>query len=200
MVFDHTILLEIENMEVYHLSRMNEKRAAHSMVYARGDLIVVGGLGDDCEILQSCERYSVDKDEWICLPDLNVPAMNPSVCVFNEKFIFKFGGKQSEEKLTNTIEKLDLDGGDWELIKINTHLIPRLPSSSCCFQINKKSMIFFGGTFNSYSEKSKDVWICTVNDYNVEVTQLEDKMQFSEGFWMQQAIVHNNSGIDVKVI
>jgi N-acetylneuraminic acid mutarotase len=180
-------------MEIYTLKNMNEKRAAHCMVFIEGDLIVIGGLGEDCEILQSCERYSVGDDKWIALPDLNVPAMNPSVCVFNNQFLYKFGGKQSEEKLTNTIERLNLEGGGWEVIKFNTHQIPRLPSSSCCFQINNNSMIFFGGTFNSYSEKSDEIWLCTVKDQNVEVMQLEDRIPSSEGFWMQQAVTHNNS-------
>lgn len=193
-MFDHTFLLEIDSMSLYPLAKMRHKRAAHSLVHIDGDLVVVGGLGQDCEILRSCERYSVDRDEWLALPDLNIPAMNPSVCVFSQEYLFKFGGKRSEDELANTIERLHLGGDSWELIHLDTRSIPRLPSSSCCFQVNRSTMIFLGGTFDSYSKKSRDIWVCSVLGPRVEVALLEDKLPVAEGFWMQQPISLGNSG------
>lgn len=41
---------------------------------------------------KSCEKYIISKNKWEKISDLNFPSANASLCVFNEKFIFKFGG------------------------------------------------------------------------------------------------------------
>jgi hypothetical protein len=174
---------------------MNEPRAAHSMVLVEDDLVVIGGLGSDCSMLASCERYVVKDDKWELLPSLNVPVMNPSVCVFNKNQLYKFGGKKGEDELANTIERLDLQRGKWEIIQYDTNRIPRLPSSSCSFKVNQNTMLFLGGTFNTYADKCDSIWMLKVTKQGEEVSMLSDSMPISEGFWMQQAVAMNNSGI-----
>lgn len=181
-------------MEMNPLTPMNHARAAHSMVLVKDDLIVIGGLGSDCSMLASCERYRVNEDMWEDLPDLNVPVMNPSVCVFNDNCLYKFGGKKSEEQLANTIERLHLEGGNWEVIQFDQRQVPRLPSSSCCFQVDSGSMIFFGGTFTTYADKCDQIWLLRVKSKGVSLDVVDDLLPVPEGFWMQQAVGVNNSG------
>ena len=177
---------------------MNFKRGAHSMVFVEGDLIVIGGLGEDCKMLSSCERYSVNDDKWEALPDLNIASMNSSVCVFNQRFLYKFGGNKENDELANIIEKLDLKRGEWEIIQFNNNSIPRIPSSGCVFQISNNNMLFFGGTFDLYSEKSDKIWLCTVHENSLEIIEVEQNLPIAEGFWMQQPLVYNNSGKLIK--
>ena len=166
------------------------------MVFSDGDIIVIGGLGENCRMLASCERYSVNDDQWKLLPDLKVPAMNSSVCVFNDRFLYKFGGNKENEELANCIERLDLQAGtEWEIVNLINCSLPGLTSSGCAFQVNRDSILFFGGTYDMYSQKSDKIWLCKVQKHGLEMTEIEETLPIAEGFWMQQSIVFNNSGI-----
>ena len=43
--------------------------------------------------LNSCEIYSISKDEWSAMEPFEHARQQFSVCQFNEKFLFIFGGK-----------------------------------------------------------------------------------------------------------
>ena len=74
------------------------------------DIIVIGGERTDGTILRSVEAYSCGQDEWIELPQMNIPrSCLSSVVVGNE--IIVSGGKttgNTGDAITDTIEVLDL--------------------------------------------------------------------------------------------
>lgn len=105
IVFDDCFILEIESLKLFPIAKMCHKRAAHAIVFVDGKIMVIGGIGEDCEILDSCEVYSVEDDEWTELAPLNVPSMNSCVCSFDDRYLFKIGGKLSENELCNNIER-----------------------------------------------------------------------------------------------
>ena len=127
-VFSSSYILEIESRKLYQIANMLEKRAAHSMLYIQGDIIVVGGIGEECRVLDTCEIYSVEEDSWSYLPKLNYPSMNSSLTSFNNSQIYKIGGKQSEEELCSIIEKLDFESEnpEWEIIKLKYNFADKL--------------------------------------------------------------------------
>ena len=176
---------------------MREKRAAHAMVFINGHIVVAGGISEDCGILSTCELYSVEEDEWSPIAPLNVPAMNASLCAFGESYLFKFGGKRSEETLNNNIERYSFDSDCWEIMSFKSSGISQLPSSSCSVQINNREMLLFGGTFKSYSEKTGVIYRVVLGEGDKEICLelMSNELPTAEGFWVQQPILHNGSGI-----
>ena len=45
--------------------------------------------------------------KWTSIADLNVECRDLSVCSFNDRFLYKFGGVGSNDQLNEYIEKLD---------------------------------------------------------------------------------------------
>jgi hypothetical protein len=66
---------------------------------------------------------------------VNQAVLDCSACVFNNKYIFKFGGVSQEKKLTKIIEKYDVGVDKWSLIKYTVD-----PNLSSEFQILKNAI------------------------------------------------------------
>jgi len=98
----NTFILDEHRSTLVALQPMKTGRADHAL-HIEGDLIyVLGGMtfrengGQETGqlmSLNSCEVYSTSKDEWSEMTPFEHSRQQFSVCQFNEKFIFIFGGK-----------------------------------------------------------------------------------------------------------
>ena len=88
---------------------MKRGRADHA-VHLEGDTIyVLGGMsfregGDktgQLTSLNSCETYSISKDQWSDMEPFEHSRQQFSMCQFNEKFLFIFGGKKLKQGRAN---------------------------------------------------------------------------------------------------
>ena len=63
--------------------------------------------------LTECEVYSIKDDTWTALPPMNNARQGLGVCLFNDKYIFAFGGKsvaqQYDYKFVSNVEVFDID-------------------------------------------------------------------------------------------
>jgi hypothetical protein len=97
---DNTFILDDHRSNVVPLSRMKQPRADHAIIYQKsGHIFVFGGMalkeGSSSKVcsLGASEMYSVKEDSWVELPPMNQPRQSCSVCSFNDKYVFVFGGK-----------------------------------------------------------------------------------------------------------
>ena len=81
---------------------MNTPRAEFATLYFKGAIYVLGGEGlaegeenktQQIRTLNSVEVYSIENDTWSTFPSFTKARQNFSVCSFNDKFLFLFGGK-----------------------------------------------------------------------------------------------------------
>lgn len=81
---------------------MNTPRAEFATLYFKGHIYVLGGEGlaegdenktQQIRTLNSVEVYSIENDTWSTFPSFTKARQNFSVCSFNDKFLFLFGGK-----------------------------------------------------------------------------------------------------------
>jgi hypothetical protein len=100
----NTFTLDEHRSLLVALQNMNTGRADHALIYFKDSIYAFGGEAMvknseslEIESLTSCEVYSIEKDEWSEIPPLSKPRQNFSVCTFNEKFFFVFGGKALKE-------------------------------------------------------------------------------------------------------
>ena len=69
-------------------------------------IFAVGGLTAGRKPSDICEMYNVD-GAWVTLADLLSPRFSSSLCIFNDEWLYNFGGYDKNGVLTNTIERLN---------------------------------------------------------------------------------------------
>jgi len=150
---NNTFIMDDHRSTLVPLKRMHSERADHGIIYNRGLIYVFGGQAKVQGVPQSlaaCEVYSIKDDAWTELPPMSQPRQALGVCLFNDKYIFAFGGKnvtgQSPEyTFASQVEVFDIDRNAWKVINyISEQDKLRLvyPGS---FQVNSKRIIIFGG-------------------------------------------------------
>jgi len=43
-------------------------------------------------MVRSCEKYLINEDKWVALPDLNEFKFSTSICLLDNRFLYAFGG------------------------------------------------------------------------------------------------------------
>lgn len=100
---------------------MNEVRHSFGITYDDSKKeVYVFGTGSTRSFQGSCEKYSIDKNEWTVLNPMTKNKSEMSACIFNYQYIFIIGGYISGkvEKHLNEIDKYSIDLNSWETIKI----------------------------------------------------------------------------------
>lgn len=102
MFMNNTFILDEHRSNLVALQPMKTGRADHALLQEGDNIYVLGGMtfhGSDGQqtgqvtSINSCEVYSMSKDEWSEMPSFEHARQQFSVCQFNEKFLFIFGGK-----------------------------------------------------------------------------------------------------------
>lgn len=94
-------------------AKLNYPRNSHGICIFRDHIYVVGGCVDDEGYTNKCERYEISRyyektiGEWEVIGSLNEPAFAPSLSNFNDTYLYKFGGIETLEKMSNVIERYD---------------------------------------------------------------------------------------------
>ena len=68
------------------------------------------------EPTNTCEKYVVGQDKWIDIASMPTPCFNSAACDFNDRYIYKFGGKQNHRELLRSIHRYDSMYDKWEEI------------------------------------------------------------------------------------
>ena len=134
----------------------NLERRSFGVCNIRNLIYIAGGYLDN-EITKSCECYDSETNYWCKIKQLNEATTDLSLCSFNDKSIFKFGGQLITLTLCQTIEKYDVSKDRWYII--NYTIEQRIKESfaflrnSLSMQISEEEIIIIGG-INVYYEGS----------------------------------------------
>ena len=74
---------------------MNYGRNNHAITYLNNYIYVVGGNKeqDENSAFDKCERMSTLTEKWEVIASCKFKSSGCSICAFNNRFIYKFGGK-----------------------------------------------------------------------------------------------------------
>ena len=101
-----------------------------------------------------CEIYSVENDSWNMMPQLNVKRANCAACIFNQRYLYVFGGDETTTtsqvffSLCESIERLDLMSATPYWSELDLGLIYNTPlfcQLSNALQISPTTIYIFGG-------------------------------------------------------
>jgi len=96
-------------------------RSSHGIAYLNNKIYVVGGYEDKHIMTNRCERFNLGTMKWERVGSMNHPAASISLCSFNGRYLYKFGGigegvETDGGVLSSYIEKYDMQEDVWEVI------------------------------------------------------------------------------------
>ena len=140
---------------------MNFARKAHGFIFFDDFLYACGGLSENDENLDSCEKYDIRNENWINIAKMVKKSSYFTLIPYLNKSIFKFGGVQN----SNLIERYDISSEKWSEInffcEIKNFIIPSLCGAA---HINDNEIMVFGGV-EDHSEVRKS-FIFRINEEN----------------------------------
>jgi hypothetical protein len=95
---------------------MNYPRSSHGVAYLQNRIYVVGGFEHKHVMTKRCERFNLKTRKWEIIAPLNYAATSLSLCTFDNKYLFKFGGigeGYDNNLLSPYIERYDLQNDTW---------------------------------------------------------------------------------------
>jgi len=153
-----------KNLNITELKQMNFSRWAHSIILVEDRfLFCVSGYNN-----KKCEYLDIQNNKWKNTSDLNIWRMDPNLFIFNNSFIYVFGGFNDNNKFqkpfVKKIEKLKIfnKGVDipcfsnkWEFVNVFDDkgesylncLIPCMGIISLC----DNKLLLVGGDTSDYS-------------------------------------------------
>ena len=187
-----TYILDFKNEKLIEISKMKNKRAGMSCIYSEKGIFIIGGILEDFKVSKKCELYDIEKNEFVDISDLKEPSMNSSLSLFRNScediFIIKFGGKIDEEKLCDFVEIYDVEKDFWSVVLDSKFVFP---SSGNSLQICENGLIFFGGVYQDFKEKSDSIFFIDFDPENglFEISEDFFKLENKECFSCQQGII-----------
>ena len=124
------------------INDMFKERRNHSSIKVNNQIYVCGGIDNNSNHLNLCEKYSLQNKKWIKFHSLNMERSHLSLCNMNNKYIYALGGENKTNGFLDIIEKYSISDDKWECLKIK---LPYKLECVGCISISDKEMIIFGG-------------------------------------------------------
>ena len=154
-ITDLFLIIRWSNKAIELNSQMLRKRAWHSSMFYNNKLYIVGGAASENLKLKECECYNLIQKQWELLPNLNNSRCNPSLCIYNQEFLYVFNGWVNKDKFLDTIEYINVNNfaTGWKVLKPDDPGMAWEGFSNCCSAvIGDNKILIFGG----YSKKNEN--------------------------------------------
>lgn len=149
-------------------------RRAHGTCLLNDEIYVCCGIDSQGESISQCEKYSLTEKKWKKVADMQTQRSHLSLCSFNQKFIYCFGG-DINESLVDYIDCYNPQLDNWSILPIS------LPFKvECCsaIQVSPSDIMIFGGYSNNPEALNQ---VLIFNDPSFKVIALEK--QLNENGW-----------------
>ena len=163
-------ILDEHRSQLIPLQLMKEGRADHTLLFFKNCIYAIGGMnyapqsfqGNLCT-LNSIERYSIENDEWILLPNHPNSRYAFSACTFNDKQLFLFGGKRLKAAalddgpkpfdFVKDVDVFDIEKNQWKTINFVTEKEKLKIINPGSLQVSGKIILIFGGIIEHDEER-----------------------------------------------
>ena len=167
------------------LNDMFNERRNHFSLRVNEYIYVCGGIDNNSNHLNSCEKYSLQYEKWIKCSPLNIERSHLSLCNVNNKYIYAIGGENKKNGFLDSIEKYLILGDSWECMKIK---LPYKLECVGCITSNNKEIVIFGGYCPQKIKRE------TIIKYNIDTQKINfsDKQLNILGWSIYMPIKINN--------
>ena len=104
---DYIMKYEEYQHNLDRVAKLIQKRSGHAVCLVENEIFIVGGYCGD-KTLKSCEKFNYNNNSVSEIADLNLESAFACVVNFNNKNLFKFGGRIATGKMNEAIERYDM--------------------------------------------------------------------------------------------
>ena len=183
--FDMLYMYDSEKKKMNKLCGLKNNHSNGNLLLYDNNIICLSG-----DYNKKVEIYSINKNEWNILPEINIERSNSTSCIINNKYIITlFGYNNPSKEYLNSIEYLNINDKDsfWNYLKYsNQNLINLYLSNSFCINYDEKKIIIIGG-YNGKENKYNDKFIqiifdndfdcCKNSNQNIIIEESERKLK-----------------------
>jgi len=173
-----------KNINITELKLMNFSRWAHSLLLIEDKfLFSISGYNN-----KKCEYLDIQNNKWKNISEINIWRMDCNLFVFNNSYIYAFGGFNDNNKIqkpfVKKIEKLKIfnkgigipsNSNKWEFVNVfynkneitNSNLSILIPSMGIII-LNENKLLLIGGDTSDYSNfyEENSNRVNNINDVN----------------------------------
>ena len=145
------IILKWSSEKIEYNGIIPERKMYHSTIYFNNNLYLIGGINSDKKVSKTCSFFSLKEKKWENLPLLNKARANCSLCIYNNKDLYVFRGKDDNDVI-DTIEYINLinNRAYWKMIKPkDIGFVWNSAMNSMILAINKGKILILGGEDNN---------------------------------------------------
>lgn len=122
----------------------NANRKDFGLIHFSKNLFVIGGVGKD-GITNTCYRYDIRSDEWISIAPMERAVKHPSLCLFQNHYIFRFFGINNYGIIDLSIERFDGLKNKWQNVTPERKTALHDVYLPMCYQVTDDHIFVFGG-------------------------------------------------------
>ena len=165
-------LLNLESDHTLHpRSPMPFKKYDFTVCQHKNFVYVICGKDADSQVVDSCERFDVARNQWSLLAPINKRRYAASAVVLKESDrIYLFGGRSDyHNTMMEDIEEYDIVRNSWRIVKLKTPNVWTPVEVCATIQVGPGRILIFGGSEASI-EDSKNSYIFNAEDFSIEKT------------------------------
>ena len=144
---DIFIIIKWSTQTIEYKGNLPERRANHSTLYYDNKLYLIGGIDSNKKVSKECQVFSLVDKKWHNLPNLNIGRANSSICLYNNKTLYVFRGRDDNNVL-DSIEYIKLFNlrSSWKLFKpIDYGYVWNSAENSLVMTVDKGKILICGG-------------------------------------------------------
>ena len=141
------LILKWSAEKIEYTGKLPDRRVFHSTLYYDNKLYLIGGIDSKKGVTKECHLFSLADKKWHNLPNLNVGRANCSICIYNNKILYAFRGRDNNDVI-DSIEYIKLFNlrSSWKLFKpIDYGYVWNSAENSLVMTVDKGQIIICGG-------------------------------------------------------
>ena len=141
------LILKWSAEKIEYTGKLPDRRVFHSTLYYDNKLYLIGGIDSKKGVTKECHLFSLADKKWHNLPNLNVGRANCSICIYNNKILYAFRGRDNNDVI-DSIEYIKLFNlrSSWKLLKpIDYGYVWNSAENSLVMTVDKGQIIICGG-------------------------------------------------------
>jgi len=150
---------------------MKNGRIYHGIILINGELYICGGLDQNLNVINTCEKYIIKENKWVNISPMKEQLSKINLVQIDSKNFAVFGGQKKDNVFNYDIHYYRIDTDTWFILD-NFKMPKGILFPGLC-KINEKYIMIFGG-IKETGEESNEVIKMDISLGNYE--QLNKKL------------------------